>query len=106
MYVGWTKHLSNEEDKNTFINQIKGSRPVLERLRDLVEEQIVDTDRSELSEKQFENPNWPYFQAYKNGFRSAMSILHRLVDLDNQKLEGVNDRRLITARPATAKLPG
>jgi hypothetical protein len=92
MFVGWTKHLPNPADKIQFENQIIGSKPVLNRIKEIIEEQIVDTDKSELSITQFENPNWAYQQAYKNGFKSALSILHRMVDLDSQR--GVNDRGL------------
>jgi hypothetical protein len=91
MYVGWTKHLQHPTDKERFELQITGSKPVLEIIKTLIEEQIIDTDKSETSERQFDNPSWPYLQAYKNGFRAGLMIIHKFVDLDSQK--GINDRR-------------
>lgn len=91
MYLGWTKHLSDPADKERFELQVVSSKPVLDRVKKIIEEQVEDTDTSELSIKQFETPNWPYLQAYKNGFKSALMTIHRLIDLDTQKVK--YDRR-------------
>jgi len=73
-------------EKERFEHHVKSSKPALDRVKVLIEEQLEDTDHTETSVKQFEDPNWAYLQAYKNGFKSALKILYKFVDLDSQKL--------------------
>lgn len=85
MYIKWTSHLQDQEDKKSFEQNIRGARSVLERLKDILDEEEKGLDRSEMDIRTFDLPNWANRQAYKNGYRSALSNLKKLVDLDQQK---------------------
>ena len=85
MYTIWTKHLIDDQ-KELFKNQVVGAKEVLERLRSILREEELQIERSELDVKCFEDPNWPYKQAYKNGQRSALQMMIKLIDLDQQEI--------------------
>jgi hypothetical protein len=85
MLTVWTKNLKTEEEKDNFNNQLLGARPVLERLHDLLNEKEVELDRSERTLKAYENPNWAYLQAHKNGCASMLQSIKELINLDQQR---------------------
>ncbi len=84
MYTGWTAHLK-EEEKDAFQNRVWRSKDVLDRVNQLIESEIKAIDDTERDPKAYDNPSWPYKQAFKNGMRSGLSIIKQLVDLDKQK---------------------
>lgn len=85
MYLEWTKHLKDPQDKSNFEQQILSARPVLERLKQILEEKENTLDRSETSITVYDTPNWAERQAHKNGNRESLWFLKKLVDLDQQK---------------------
>jgi hypothetical protein len=85
MLTVWTKNLKTKEEQDNFNNQVLGARPVLERLRDLIDEKLQGLDGTELTLKAYDNPNWAYQQAHKNGYKGALSLLKELINLDQQK---------------------
>jgi hypothetical protein len=85
MYTKWTQHLTDEEEKKRFQNQIWSAKPVLERLLLILDEQEKSLDRSEIDPQSFSSPNWAYLQAFKNGDRFRLNYLKTLIDLDQQK---------------------
>lgn len=85
MYTRWTKHLSDDEEIQRFKNSIYSARHVLERLRDLLKEDLESLDKSELDQRIYDLPNWDYRQAHKNGVRQAYNQINLLIDLDQQK---------------------
>lgn len=85
MITAWTKHLKTEEEQERFRNTVKSAKPVLERLTELLNEELNGLERYELSTKQFDNPNWAEKQAFQNGYRAAMSIVNNIINLDQQK---------------------
>lgn len=85
MITAWTKHLQSEEEKQRFISKILSSKEVLDRLNTLLIEEEKQLNVSETSIKDFDQPNWENRQAFKNGYRSCLGVLRRLVDLDQQK---------------------
>ena len=87
MYVEWTKHLQEPQDKENFKNEVFGAKRVLERLVQILQEKELDLDRSETSILTYNTPNWAERQAHKNGNRESLSWLKKLVDLDQQKKE-------------------
>ena len=91
MYTGWTSHLSSEE-KEDFQRRIWRAKPVLDRVNDLVDKELKAVDDTERDPKAYDNPAWPYKQAYKNGMRAGLSIIKQLVDLDKQRKPEKNDR--------------
>lgn len=92
MYVEWTKHLSDPEDKANFERQVHSSKQVLDRLKDIVKEKEEALDRSETNIRTYDLPNWDHRQSHKNGNRESLAFLHKLVDLDLQRTP--NDREL------------
>ena len=84
MYVEWTKHLQDKKEKEQFQRTISGSKPVLNRLKAILEEKEKALDRSEMSIEVYNTPNWSERQAHKNGNREMLYFLKKLVDIDEQ----------------------
>jgi hypothetical protein len=91
MLVGWTQHLK-EEDRESFRSRVWRAKPVLDRVNDLIDLELKAVDDTERDPKAYDNPAWPYKQAYKNGVRSGLSIIKQLVDLNKQKKPEKDDR--------------
>lgn len=87
MYTKWTQHLSDPEDKKRFENDIISAKPVLERITSLLNEEEQALDRSEMDIRTYDLANWSERQAHKNGFRSCLYMVKKLIDLDQQKVE-------------------
>jgi hypothetical protein len=85
MYVDWTKHLKDPEDKSRFENSIYGAKDVLDRLKDILSDMENALDRNELSIEVYSSPNWAERQAHKNGNRETLNYLKKLVNLDEQR---------------------
>lgn len=85
MLTVWTKNLKTEEERENFNNQLLGARPVLQRLSDLLDEKEKELDRSERSQKAYENPNWAYLQAHRNGCAGMLQSIKELLNLDHQR---------------------
>jgi len=85
MLTVWTKNLKTEEERENFTNQLLGARPVLQRLNDLLEEKEAELERSERSQKAYENPNWAYLQAHRNGCAGMLQSIKELINLDQQR---------------------
>lgn len=84
MWIEWTKHLKSPKEKEDFERYVLGSKSLLNRLKDIVEEKEKALDRSELSIETYSIPSWDYRQAHKNGNRESLQWLKQLVDLDRQ----------------------
>lgn len=84
MWVEWTKHLHSAKEKQDFETYVLGSKALLNRLKDIMEEKERALDRSETSIETYSIPNWEYRQAHKNGNRESLQWLKQLVDLDKQ----------------------
>lgn len=95
MITAWTSHLSTDEEKKRFESEIRGSRHVLERLRDLIQADLSGLESSENSAKSYDNPNWAYLQAHKNGSRATYTTLLKLLNLDPKE---TNDPKLIRTK--------
>ena len=85
MISRWTLHLETEEEKEKFKKEILGSKNVLDRLMNILEEDEKGLNRSEIDPKSYSTPNWDYKQAHKNGMRQYMAQIKALIDLDQQK---------------------
>ena len=93
MYTKWTQHLKDPEEKLRFEQHIRSASSVIERLQTLLKEEEQALDRSEADIRAFDLPNWAERQAFKNGYRSCLGVLIKLIDLDQQK---DNNERNIT----------
>ena len=92
MYVEWTSHLKDPEQRRDFERSIHSAKPVLERLAVILTELEATLDRSEINIKVYDTPNWENRQAHKNGNRESLAYLRKLIDLDQQRTP--NDREL------------
>lgn len=79
MYLDWTKHLDDPEEKKRFEAQIESASPVLDRLKDLITEKIGEIDRSMNTMKQYDHPNWNVITAHKNGMAASYNAVRELV---------------------------
>ena len=85
MQSAWFKNLKTDEEQSRFMNSLLGAKPVLERLKELLEEKEKEIELSERSLASYDNPNWAYKQAHKNGSLSSLSTIKNLINLDQQK---------------------
>lgn len=85
MQSAWVKNLKTKEEQERFFNTLQGARPVLERLDELLTEKQDTLDRTERTIKAYDNPNWAYQQAHKNGCASMLMAVKELINLDQQK---------------------
>ena len=74
----WVKHLP-EENKEEFIKIIKASTTMKDRLTEIVEERLSSIDTQEMSESDFDAPNWAEKQAFRNGRKSELRKLLQLL---------------------------
>jgi len=86
MLTVWTKNLKTAEEQDNFNNQLLGARPVLERLMELLDEKEASLEMSERTVKAYDNPNWAYLQAHRNGCASMLSSVKQLINLDQQRV--------------------
>lgn len=88
MYIKWTENLKTEEEKQRFLNTLKSSQSVLERLQEIIKQQKSVIESSETDIETYDTPNWSSKQAHLNGYRNALNYINKLIDLDHQK--GIN----------------
>jgi hypothetical protein len=84
MISAWTKHISDEEEKTRFKNEVLGSKQVLRRLQELMNELKEDADGLELNTKIYDIPNWDYRQADMNGYKRCLKQVSRIINLDQE----------------------
>lgn len=80
----WTNHIKDDKEKLEFEQQVLRAKPVLDRLKFLVEQKEDELNRYEDSLVQYDNNNWAFRQAHQNGFRSCQSRVLKLIDLDQK----------------------
>lgn len=82
MITAWTKNLQDPKEVDQFKNMLLGSRPVLERQKELLKEMEADLDNSETTYSVYDKPNWEFRQADNNGFRRCLKAINKLITLD------------------------
>lgn len=85
MISAWTKHITNDKEKERFQNQVLGSKSVLLRLQELLDELKVDAEGMELNTKIYDIPNWDYRQADFNGYKRCLKQISKIINLDQGK---------------------
>lgn len=85
MYTRWTSHLKDETEIKNFKQRVLAAKPILDRLKDLMNDVETGMDRLDRDPRSFDNPNWAYKQAFNNGYRAALGSLKTMVDLDQQR---------------------
>lgn len=84
MHTIWTKNLEDSLQRQQFATSYEGSKLVLDKLGELLDEKIAEIDRSNLTLKQYQSPNWAYETAHKNGMASAYQAVKDLVTIKDQ----------------------
>jgi flagellin-specific chaperone FliS len=84
MISAWTKHLK-EEDRERFNKTVQAAKPVLQRLQQLLDEEKSGLETAEISSKIYDSPNWDYKQAHTNGFKSALKMVSKIINLDQKE---------------------
>jgi len=85
MQSAWTKHLKTPEEKEKFQSAILSARPVLERLKEIIEETDKASADALLGMSSYESPSWAYKAADNVGYRRALRSIKSLTNLDQQK---------------------
>jgi hypothetical protein len=78
--TGWTQGFKPEEKEN-FLQALSGSRTVLDRLEQLLLQELEELTRLESSLEIYENPSWSHAQAHRNGIvahiRKMLTLIKR-----------------------------
>lgn len=87
MITAWTRHLKDDDEIAAFSKQIRNSVNVLDRLTEIIKEDLEQLETIENGLKNYDSPNWDNKQAHINGSRSYARKLLKLLDQGN-----TNDR--------------
>lgn len=79
LHSKWFIQLSNEESRQQFRKSIFAAKIVLERIKEIIEEEKKDMNIAETSPKDFEDGNWAYKQAFRNGERRGLKVVEDLL---------------------------
>lgn len=89
----WTRNLKTDDQKDRFLKHLKSSHRVLERMQEILDEEILALEAAEISHKIYDAPNWDYRQAHTNGFKQAMKAVSKLITLDQEDINGRRPRQ-------------
>lgn len=84
MHTIWTKHLETDGEKKNLTDAILGAAIPFHRLNQLLNEKLAEIERSSENVKQYQNPNWAFETAHKNGMVSAYKAVIDLVTIKDQ----------------------
>ena len=84
LFTRWTKHL-NKDKHDEFRKSILAARPVLKRLKELLEEDLAASKKEQSSKVRYQDSSWPMFQADCIGEQRALEKTIRLITLDEEK---------------------
>ena len=85
MISAWYKHITDKDEQERFKRNVLGSKTVLTRLTTLLNEMEEDLNRSELSAKNYDSPNWAPKQAHVNGQKAQIRTIKFLINLDQEE---------------------
>lgn len=74
----WFKNNPSSKDKEALQFLLDNPSALVERLKELLEEFRKEEERADLTLKDFENPNWAYLQANRNGAKRALAKVEAL----------------------------
>lgn len=80
MITEWTKNLESK-DKASFEAQVQSAKPVLERMKEILDELRVQINASENKSYTYDTANWAYLQAHRNGYRECLDKIDTLLTL-------------------------
>ncbi len=88
MLTRWTQHLTDHE-KEAFKKEVLSAKRVLERLRDMLDEDMEMIERSECDQRSYGIANWSHLQAHRNGNKQTYTEVKKYLTLTERK---INDR--------------
>jgi hypothetical protein len=71
----WTKHITAEKDRDQFRKTILASRTALDRLHDILMDELKALDNQETSITDYSDASWSHKQAHRNGERAFAKIV-------------------------------
>lgn len=74
----WTRHLEPDQAEK-FRQALVNDTLVLGRLSAILADMEAALDRSDVSESDFDNPNWQYKIAFRNGQRNQLNAVKTLL---------------------------
>lgn len=88
MITAWTQNCKTQEEKQFLESQIMSSKGTLQRLQELLDQEKDALEIAEISPKIYDAPGWDYRQAHTNGFKSALRMVSRIINLDQGNTNG------------------
>lgn len=76
----WTKHLRSKAERDTFESLLRNNTNILFTLYCLIEEYDNAIQNKDYSETDFETPNWSEKQAFRNGQKSTLNKIKKLLE--------------------------
>lgn len=95
MITAWTQDCTSIEEKEQLQKSIYGSRDVLDQLGKIIRRELASLEVSEISPQFYETPNWDYKQAHTNGFKSAIRMVLKVINLDDPNKEPILNEQSI-----------
>lgn len=85
MIPNWTNHLKDPDEKERFRKYLLGSKVILERQTQMVQDKEEELDQLETDKDQYNCPSWAALQADRNGFRRALRWIKKINNLDQKE---------------------
>ena len=77
----WVKHLKDPEEIDKLNKAILGSVVIRNRLTQIIKEKLESIDNTECSVSDYDSPSWSHKQAHRNGQKTALNEVLKLIDL-------------------------
>jgi len=87
LITAWTQDCTSTDEKEQLQKSIYSSKPVLDRLGKIIRKELSTLEVAEISPNFYETPNWDYKQAHTNGFKSAIRMVLKVINLDDPNKE-------------------
>ena len=78
MKTTWTKGM-DAQNKDEMKQSFKSSAVVRARLAAMLEEKMVEKERSDMNSEGYDCPNWAYMMADSQGYKRAMAEIISLI---------------------------
>lgn len=89
MITAWTQDCTSLDEKDQLQKTIYSSQPVLDLLAKMVRKELASLEVAEISPQFYETPNWDYKQAHTNGFKSAIRMVLKIINLEDPNKEPI-----------------
>lgn len=78
--LAWTKHIQGADAKDTFEKTLRASTTIVQRLREILDEDDRGLDAASATIKDFEDPSWSHKQAFRLGEKARIRKIRELLD--------------------------